>query len=183
MGQKNKRGGKSTKRQDSGAARTSGRLLVTKDPSPDSCELYAKVIKRNGGYPARISVQDENGIIRNCVVRTRTKGKDWMNSGDFVIIIYNKDSADLTGEIAYKYADNEVTKLKKMNHINEDKFKGEDDTTSSKENGFGFEFKSDADIKEDEEDAINVHAGINQQLKISELDGGDDSDEFDFEKI
>ena len=118
----NKRGGNKSRRQKRGGTQNHGRALRTRDKQPDSCELYAKVVKRLGGNPPQIMVLCEDGHERNCVVRGKMCKRVWMNPNDFVIILYNKESNELRGEIEYKYEASEISKLEKQGEIVLSKF-------------------------------------------------------------
>jgi len=177
----NKRGGKKTKRGPSGGSKTSGRTLRTKDNSPDSCELYGRVIKRCGGAPPQIIVLCEDGIERNCVVRGKMTKRVWMNPGDYVIILYNKESSDKTGEISHKYDIHEVSKLEKIGEISIDKFRNENDKISEDDMGFTFAREDD---KEEDTDYFSMNTGTAQRVNIADLDGDDeDEDDFNIENI
>jgi len=172
----NQRGGKKTQR-GARVPKTSGRSLVTKDNSPDSSELYGKVIKRCGGNPPQILILCEDGIERMCVVRGKMVKKVWMNLGDYVIITYNKDSSKNTGEIAHKYEANEVSKNK---DIKEDLFKGANDINTTGEQGFVF--AKEDDTKEDEEHS-NMNTHVAQRVNIADLDCSDDDEEFNIDDL
>ena len=151
----NKRGGKNAKRQSSSSTRTSARSLIIRDKTPESCELYGRVINRFGGNPPQILVLCEDGIERTCVVRGKMVKRVWMNKGDYVIILYNKDSSDNKGE------------------INLSKFKVEGEITTTDD---GIVFETEGQRENDD----NLHQDINptKKINIADLDA-DDCDNFE----
>lgn len=169
----NKRGGKNAKRQSSSGTRTSARSLIIRDKTPESCELYGRVINRFGGNPPQILVLCEDGVERTCVVRGKMVKRVWMNKGDYVIILYNKDSSDNKGEISHKYHDFEVPKLDKMGEINLSKFKVEGEITTTDD---GIVFETEGQQENDD----NLHQDINptKKINIADLDA-DEEDDFE----
>ena len=168
----NKRGGKNAKKQSSSGTRTSARSLTIKDKSPESCELYGRVVNRFGGNPPQILVLCEDGVERTCVVRGKMVKRVWMNKGDFVIILYNKESSENKGEIAHKYHDFEVPKLEKMGEINLNKFRAEGEVITADD---GIVFETEGQQQENDD---NLHQDINptKKLNIADLDADDDDD-------
>ena len=178
----NKRGGNKSKKQKSSGSKTSGRTLRTKDNSPDSCELYGKVIKRCGGNPPQIMILCEDGVERNCVVRGKMTKRVWMNAGDYVIILYNKESSSKTGEIDYKYDVQEITKLEKIGEINTEKFRTENDIINAEDETFVF--AEEEDEKNDEADFYGMNMSKYKGTAIANLDDDNsDDDEFNIENI
>ena len=173
----NKRGGKKHKKQRSAGTRTQGRALQLKDSSPESCELYGKVVKRCGGNPPFVLVLCEDGIERNCVVRGKMCKRVWMNTNDFVIVMINKESSELKGEVQYKYELGEVSKLEKQGEINLSKFQLSTDIFNNLDNN-DIIFGDDDDDEENDQD-------IQENNGLADLDNNnmDLDDEFNIDDI
>ena len=178
---KNKRGGNRAKKQKNSSVDNSRRQLHVKDNSVDSCELYGKVVSRLVGSPARILVNCEDGVERNCVIRGKFHKRIWINPGDYIIIIYNRGSSDNSGEVAHKYFPHEVPQLISKGEIDDNKFKdnqyGDDD--------MGITFAKEDDIKKTEDNWFDIApAKSSNKTFIANMDNDDDDDdEFDFDDI
>ena len=178
----NKRGGKNAKKQKSSGTRPQGRALVLRDSSPESCELYGKVVKRLGGNPPQILVLCEDGTERNCVVRGKMCKRVWMNPNDFVIILYNKESNELKGEVQYKYEQNEVSKLEKQGEITLSKFQLSTDIFNNNNNDDIIFGEEDDDINENVDGVTAKSSGL-ADLDNMDVDDDDFEDEFDINDI
>ena len=173
----NKRGGKKSKKQKSAGTRTSARALQLKDSSPDSCELYGKVVKRCGGNPPFVLVLCEDGVERNCVIRGKMCKRVWMNTNDFVIVMINKESSELKGEVQYKYDLSEVSKLEKQGEIVLSKYQLSTDIFNNLDNN-DIVFGDDDDEEDDNNDSP-------QNKGLADLDNNDMDldDDFNIEDI
>lgn len=171
---KNIRGGNKAKRQKNSNGDSNRRALVTKDNSADSSELYGKVLKRLGGSPARILIQCEDGIERNCVLRGRFHKRIWINPGDYVIILYNQGSSDNSGEVSHKYSPHEVPQLVSRGELDESKFKT-DDGFSNDDDGIVFAKEDTTKKTEDEWWATKPTTG--GKTFIANMDDDDDEDD------
>lgn len=178
---KNIRGGNKAKRQKNSSADTGRRQLHTKDNTADSSELYGKVLKRLGGSPARILVNCEDGVERNCVIRGKFQKRIWINPGDYVVLLYNRGSSDRSGEIAHKYFPHEVAQLISKGEIDENRFKDSDELNDD----FGITFaKEDLTKKEDNYDDWFATPTNNNKTFIANMDNDDEEeDEFTFDDI
>lgn len=173
----NKRGGKKSKKQKSAGTRTNSRALQLKDNSPDSCELYGKVVKRCGGNPPFVLVLCEDGVERNCVIRGKMCKRVWMNTNDFVIVMINKESSELKGEVQYKYDLSEVSKLEKQGEIVLSKYQLSTDIFNNLDNN-DIVFGDDDDDEDDNNDSP-------QNKGLADLDNNDMDldDDFNIEDI
>jgi len=176
----NIRGGKGAKKQKNPGTRTQGRALKTKDHSPDSCELYGKILKRLGGNPPFVLVLCEDNVERKCVIRGRFTKRVWMNANDVVIIIYNKECSDKKGEIEHKYDVNEASKLESMGEITSSMFKSSDQPDLLDNIIF-------ANVEEDKginDDYFSNRKPSNQKTFIADLgENSNSDDEFDIDDI
>lgn len=172
----NKRGGKKSKKQKSAGTRTSARALQLKDSSPDSCELYGKVVKRCGGNPPFVLVLCEDGVERNCVIRGKMCKRVWMNTNDFVIVMINKESSELKGEVQYKYDLSEVSKLEKQGEIVLSKFQLSTDIFNNLDN-------NDIVFGDDDDDEDEGDIPVNQGLADLDNNDMDLDDDFNIEDI
>lgn len=93
-----------------------------KDESPESDQLYARVLKREGGSPPRVIVYCENGVEKNCTVRGKYKNRVFINPGDTIIITYDKSKSNNQGEVLHKFSQQDVDTLKKEGKINDNTF-------------------------------------------------------------
>lgn len=120
---RNTRGGNKHKKAKNNNNNSDNRVLKLKDKSPESDELYAIVLSKLGGAPARIKVICENGIEKQCVIRGKFFKKIWINANDIVLINYDKSKNNNTGEVIHKYTTTEVSRLHSLGHLNEYIFK------------------------------------------------------------
>ena len=170
---RNKFGGSNHKKQASkNSNRKFNKSLYIKDKNADSSELYGKITKKCGGRPPHLDVQCEDGVSRRCVVRGKMTKRVWMNPGDFVVIIYNRESSDKKGEVYHKYSEQDIVKLKKLSEINMDMFL--DEHEKKDDSGIVFD-----DGKNDKIEIHNLKTNKNNKVMISDLDKKDDIINFD----
>lgn len=125
---RNIRGGNKAKKQKSNATKTNNRPLYIIDKSINANELYGQVNKRLGGNPPQLQVLCEDGEERRCTVRGKFNKRVWINQGDIIVILYDKESSSLIGEVSYKYDQNEVMALDRLGVFKNCKFlTGQDD--------------------------------------------------------
>ena len=116
---KNKRGGKSSRKGRNSSA-IEDKQLITKNA--DGGQEYAKVMKMLGN--CRITTLGNDDVMRLCKIPGKFKRpKIPINVGDIVLINlreYETKMNDETekAEVAYKYDDKDIRKLRKTNCLN-----------------------------------------------------------------
>jgi len=120
---KNFGGGNKHKKRKNNNDNTKSRSLRIKNNTPESDELYAEVIKREGGNPPRVRVMCQNGTEKNCVIRGSFIKRVWCTPGDVLIINYDKSKSDDKGYVIHKYNHDEYNELLKRGELNENSFK------------------------------------------------------------
>lgn len=174
---KNTRGGNKAKRGKNHVNLNNGPPKY-KDDSPDSDQLYARVLKREGGSPPRVIVYCENGVERNCTIPGKFKKRIFINPGDTVIIIYDKSKSDNKGEVFHKFSQQDVDTLRKEGKINDNTFTKPED----------FQYNDNVTF-EDETKSSNFYENIDSRKNsIQNLDNlnylDDDSDsEIDIDEL
>ena len=101
----------------------------------------------------------------------------WMNTNDFVIVMINKETNELKGEVQYKYELSEVSKLEKQGEINLTKFQLSTDIFNNMDNNdiiFG---------DDDEDDENEGDSPTNQGLADLDNNNMDLDDEFNIDDI
>lgn len=180
---RNTRGGNKAKRGKNRVNNFNNGPPLYKDNSPNSSELYAKVLKREGGDPPRVIAYCENGVERNCRIPGKFKRRVFMNPGDIIIITYDKSKSDKKGEIKHKYSQQDVDTLKKEGIINDNTFTKPEDFQYNDNVTFEEETKTNNNNFYD-----NINSRINsiQNLDKNNLDYLDDDDsdsDIDFDKL
>ena len=119
---KNVRGGNKTKKQKNMSSYFSSRALRIKNSDSNSGELYGQIVKKLGGHPPKLHIICEDNIERCCIIRGKFVNRTWMNPGDLVIILIDKNNNSLTGEVTYKYEQHEISDLDKLGELKKCKF-------------------------------------------------------------
>lgn len=177
---RNTKGGNKSKKIKSAGFKTTGRQLKIREKDNDSSQLYGKILKKLGGNPPYLDVLCEDGIERTCVVRGKFVKRIWMNQGDFVIIIYNKELSDSKGEIYHKYENHEISKLVDLGELNLKIYKVNSNDYNENESDDNLIFTENTSEDDNEiEDKLNK-LSVDELLKldnnINNLSNDDDSD-------
>jgi translation initiation factor 1A len=80
------------------------RYLISKSDFQDS--IYAKVVRMLGG--GRLIATGEDKIEYNCVIRGRLYKKEWIKSGDTIIILPRAYMKQHTADVLHKMNEDEI---------------------------------------------------------------------------
>ena len=169
---RNIRGGNKAKRGKNHVSNVNNGPPKYKDDSPDSCELYARVLKREGGAPPRVLVYCENGVERNCMIPGKFRKRVYINPGDTLIITYDKSKSDNKGEVKHKFSQQDVDTLRKEGKINDNTFTKPEDFQYNDNVTFEEETKTVSDF-------YDVNSRMNSVQNLDNLNYLDDDNDSD----
>ena len=140
-------------------------------------QIYAKVIKREGG--GRIKVDCSDGKIRSAIIPGKMKKRTWMNEGDIILCDLETENQQDICYIAKKYTPKDVAILKKNNLIT---FEIDD----IEQGNYNFDEEEEEKVKKT--DNWDPYAGLSSSEEDDELDNknkknSDSSDKYDIDEL
>lgn len=95
---------------------------ISKDDFQDS--IYAQVVKMLGS--GRLIANGENKKEYNCVIRGRLYKKEWIKSGDFIIILPRNYEKQNNADVLHKMCENEINEYGVKDYFTENDSGDED---------------------------------------------------------
>ena len=98
------------------------KLYISKDNFQDS--IYAQVVRMLGS--GRLIATGENKKQYNCVIRGRLYKKEWIKTGDFIIILQRDYEKQNNADVLHKLSENEINEYSVKDYFIEND-SGDDD--------------------------------------------------------
>ena len=144
MGKNNGKGGKGHKKRKNKNIDEQVRSLIFKE----DCQTYGQIVKVLGNGRFQVECYDKYDKITNrvCTIRGKMRRREWVSSGD-VVLVSLREFQDDKADIILKYHPDEVRKLKEYKEmslsVKTSSFTGS--FTENEDNSIVFEFGSDSD--------------------------------------
>lgn len=130
-------GGKFFRKGKKGSDLITETKLITKI---DGAQDYGRVKKILGDR--RVNVLCNDGVLRLCSIPGKFRKRIWINIDD-VVLVNLRDYQDEKAELSYRYSQNEIKKLIKLEHLNSTIF----ELDNNNDDDVSFESSSDDNLK------------------------------------
>lgn len=182
MGKNNGKGGKGHKKRKNKNVDDQVRSLIFKEDG----QTYGQIIKvlGNGRFDVECYDKPDKIINRVCNIRGKMRRREWVSSGD-VVLVSLRDFQDEKADIIMKYYPDEVRKLKEYKelspNIKTSSFTGSFNDNDIDDNSIVFGFGSDSDDDDFEDTQTTPKSNIIEYLQNK--DSGDVETDLDIDNI
>ena len=182
MGKNNGKGGKGHKKRKNKNIDDQVRSLIFKEDG----QTYGQIIKvlGNGRFDVECYDKQDKIINRVCNIRGKMRRREWVASGD-VVLVSLRDFQDDKADIIMKYYPDEVRKLKEYKelapNIKTSSFTGSFNDNDIDDNSIVFGFGSDSDDDDFEDTQTTPKSNIIEYLQNK--DSGDVETDLDIDNI
>ena len=182
MGKNNGKGGKGHKKRKNKNVDDQVRSLIFKEDG----QTYGQIIKvlGNGRFEVECYDKIEKVTNRVCNIRGKMRRREWVSSGD-VVLVSLRDFQDEKADIIMKYYPDEVRKLKEYKelapNIKTSSFTGSFNDNDIDDNSIVFGFGSDSDDDDFEDTQTTPKSNIIEYLQNK--DSGDVETDLDIDNI
>ena len=182
MGKNNGKGGKGHKKRKNKNVDDQVRQLIFKEEG----QTYGQIVKvlGNGRFEVECYDKIEKVTNRVCNIRGKMRRREWVASGD-VVLVSLRDFQDDKADIIMKYYPDEVRKLKEYKEISSNvktsSFTGSFTENDKEDNSIVFEFGSDSDDEDLEDSQTTPKSKIIEYLQNEE--SSDAESDLDIDNI
>lgn len=180
MGKNNGKGGKGHKKRKNKNVDDQVRPLIFREDS----QAYGQIIKvlGNGRFQVECYQKEDKPINRICTIRGKMRRREWVASGD-VVLVSLRDFQDDKADIILKYYPDEVRKLKEYKEISSNvktsSFTGSFAENETEDNSIVFEFGSDSS----DEDESNPEPKKSKIIEYLQKDESSSESDLDIDNI